>query len=60
MSAQSEDDSLSAFSSVDVWHPTSAQKSYGKERRYVYVFVYVYIAFTFQTPLYWSLSAGYR
>jgi hypothetical protein len=41
LSGQSEDDSLSAFSSVDVWHPTSAQKSYGKERRYVYVYVYV-------------------
>jgi hypothetical protein len=26
----------STFSSIEVWHPTAGQKSYGKERRYVY------------------------
>lgn len=25
----------STFSSIEVWHPTAGQKSYGKERRYV-------------------------
>ena len=26
----------SIFSSIEVWHPTAGQKSYGKERRYGY------------------------
>jgi hypothetical protein len=25
----------SSFSTIEVWHPTAGQKSYGKERRYV-------------------------
>ncbi|RZM19297.1 MAG: hypothetical protein EOO88_38410, partial [Pedobacter sp.] len=25
----------SSFCSIEVWHPTAGQKSYGKERRYV-------------------------
>jgi hypothetical protein len=29
----------STFSTIEVWHPTAGQKSYGKERRYVERFV---------------------